>query len=140
VVDGDPLKVGESLAKTTGWIRRTLLRRRGVKMMSGVEYVKIDEAGLERRVGTAAGDFFKDPWPTGADTVFFSSILHDWSPETNRRLLRKAAKILLPGGLLIVRELFRDDDGPGPLQAAIGSVTMPTTRRPTAGHQLDGRS
>ena len=39
-------KVGESLAKTTGWIRRTLLRRRGVRMLSGVEYVKIDDAGL----------------------------------------------------------------------------------------------
>ena len=85
---------------------------------------KIDEAGLGRRVGTAAGDFFKDPWPTGADTVFFSSILHDWSPETCRELLRKAAGVLDPGGLLILRELFRDDDGPGPLHAAIGSVTM----------------
>jgi 2,4-dienoyl-CoA reductase (NADPH2) len=39
-------KVGEGLAKTTGWIRRTLLRRRGVRMLSGVEYVNIDEAGL----------------------------------------------------------------------------------------------
>jgi 2,4-dienoyl-CoA reductase (NADPH2) len=38
-------KVGEGLAKTTGWIRRTL-RRRGVTMLSGVEYVKIDDAGL----------------------------------------------------------------------------------------------
>jgi len=39
-------KVGEGLAKTTGWIRRTLLRRRGVKMLSGVEYVNIDDNGL----------------------------------------------------------------------------------------------
>src|SRR5438093_1129800 len=39
-------KVGEGLAKTTGWIRRTLLRRRGVTMHSGVGYVKIDDAGL----------------------------------------------------------------------------------------------
>jgi 2,4-dienoyl-CoA reductase (NADPH2) len=39
-------RVGEGLAKTTGWIRRTLLRRRGVTMLSGVEYVKIDDAGL----------------------------------------------------------------------------------------------
>ena len=39
-------KVGEGLAKTTGWIRRTLLRRRGVKMLSGVEYVNIDDGGL----------------------------------------------------------------------------------------------
>jgi len=67
-------------------------------------------------------DFFRDLWPTGADTVFFSYILHDWSPETCRDLLRKAARILPPGGLLILRELFRDDDGPGPLQAAIGSA------------------
>jgi len=39
-------KVGETLAKTTGWIRRTLLRRRGVTMMPGVSYERIDDAGL----------------------------------------------------------------------------------------------
>jgi 2,4-dienoyl-CoA reductase (NADPH2) len=46
-----PAKVGEGLAKTTGWIRRTLLRRRGVTMLSGVEYVNIDDAGLHIVVG-----------------------------------------------------------------------------------------
>ncbi|HEY8624051.1 MAG TPA: NADPH-dependent 2,4-dienoyl-CoA reductase, partial [Casimicrobiaceae bacterium] len=30
-------KVGAGLAKTTGWIRRTLLKRRGVAMLAGVE-------------------------------------------------------------------------------------------------------
>jgi 2,4-dienoyl-CoA reductase (NADPH2) len=44
-------KVGEGLAKTTGWIKRTLLKKRGVTMLSGVEYVKIDDAGLHIRVG-----------------------------------------------------------------------------------------
>ena len=39
-------KVGEGLAKTTGWIRRTLLKQRGVKMLAGVEYARIDDAGL----------------------------------------------------------------------------------------------
>jgi 2,4-dienoyl-CoA reductase (NADPH2) len=39
-------KVGEDLAKTTGWIRRTLLRRRGVQMLSGVTYERIDDTGL----------------------------------------------------------------------------------------------
>ncbi len=39
-------KVGEGLAKTTGWIRRTTLARRGVKMLSGVSYERIDDAGL----------------------------------------------------------------------------------------------
>ena len=39
-------KVGEGLAKTTGWIRRTLLRKRGVQMLSGVGYERIDDRGL----------------------------------------------------------------------------------------------
>jgi len=44
------VKVGEGLAKTTGWIRRTLLRQRGVKMLAAVEYLKIDDAGLHLEV------------------------------------------------------------------------------------------
>ena len=43
-------KVGDGLAKTTGWIRRTLLKKRGVTMMPGVEYEGIDDAGLHIRV------------------------------------------------------------------------------------------
>ena len=39
-------KVGDGLAKTTGWIRRTLLKKRGVAMLSGVTYERIDDAGL----------------------------------------------------------------------------------------------
>ena len=43
-------KVGAGLAKTTGWIRRTLLKRRGVVMIAGVEYDRVDDAGLHFRV------------------------------------------------------------------------------------------
>jgi len=43
-------KVGAGLAKTTGWIRRTLLRKRGVAMVAGVEYERIDDAGLHVKV------------------------------------------------------------------------------------------
>jgi len=39
-------KVGDGLAKTTGWARRLLLQKRGVHMQGGVEYLKIDDAGL----------------------------------------------------------------------------------------------
>jgi 2,4-dienoyl-CoA reductase (NADPH2) len=44
-------KVGSDLAKTTGWIRRTLLKKRGVTMLSGVAYERIDDAGLHIRAG-----------------------------------------------------------------------------------------
>ena len=43
-------KVGEGLAKTTGWARRLLLQKRGVHMLGGVEYLAIDDAGLRIRV------------------------------------------------------------------------------------------
>ncbi len=41
-----PTKVGDELAKTTGWIKRALLVRRGVRMMSGVTYRRIDDRGI----------------------------------------------------------------------------------------------
>ncbi|HAF55081.1 MAG TPA: crotonase/enoyl-CoA hydratase family protein [Thauera sp.] len=39
-------KVGEGLGKTTGWIHRTALKNRGVQMIAGVTYRRIDDAGL----------------------------------------------------------------------------------------------
>ncbi|WP_326673708.1 NADPH-dependent 2,4-dienoyl-CoA reductase [Streptomyces sp. NBC_01257] len=39
-------KVGAGLGKTTGWIHRTELRHRGVTMVSGVGYDRIDDEGL----------------------------------------------------------------------------------------------
>lgn len=44
-------KVGDGLGKTTGWAKRALLLQRGVKMLAGVEYLKIDDAGLHIRLG-----------------------------------------------------------------------------------------
>ena len=41
-----PEALGLRLGKTTGWIRRTLLARRGVRMWSGVRYGHVDDAGL----------------------------------------------------------------------------------------------
>jgi len=39
-------KVGERLGKTTGWILRLTLKRRGVQMINGVTYRRIDDQGL----------------------------------------------------------------------------------------------
>ncbi len=47
-------KVGDGLAKTTGWIRRSLLKMRGVHMLSGVTYERVDDAGLHIVVGGEA--------------------------------------------------------------------------------------
>ena len=39
-------KLGAKLGKTTGWIHRSTLRKKGVNMLGGVTYHKIDDEGL----------------------------------------------------------------------------------------------
>ncbi len=39
-------KLGEKLGKTTGWIHRSSLKKKRVKMLDGLQYDKIDDAGL----------------------------------------------------------------------------------------------
>ncbi len=39
-------KPGKGLGKTTGWVHRLSLRARGVRMLAGVQYRKIDDLGL----------------------------------------------------------------------------------------------
>ena len=42
--------VGKGLGKTTGWTHRITLQRRGVQMLAGVDYLRIDDDGLHVRV------------------------------------------------------------------------------------------
>ncbi len=46
-----PQALGRGLGKTTGWIRRAVLARRGVRELSGVEYLRVDASGLHILVG-----------------------------------------------------------------------------------------
>lgn len=47
-------KLGGGLGKTTGWIKRTALPKAGVKMLGGLEYLKVDDKGLH--IKTAKGE------------------------------------------------------------------------------------
>jgi 2,4-dienoyl-CoA reductase (NADPH2) len=44
-------KVGDGLGKTTGWIHRSALKSKKVKMMNAVQYDRIDDQGLHITVG-----------------------------------------------------------------------------------------
>ncbi|MFN3900267.1 MAG: FAD-dependent oxidoreductase [Alishewanella aestuarii] len=39
-------KVGSGLGKTSGWAHRASLQKKGVEMLAGVNYLKVDDAGL----------------------------------------------------------------------------------------------
>ena len=43
-------KIGAKLGKTTGWIHRSTLKAKGVKMWGGVTYLGVDDTGLQIRI------------------------------------------------------------------------------------------
>ena len=47
-------KPGANLGKSTGWIHRATVKKRGVTAVTGVTYVKVDDAGLHYEVGGEA--------------------------------------------------------------------------------------
>ncbi|GAP65402.1 NADH:flavin oxidoreductase/NADH oxidase family protein [Mizugakiibacter sediminis] len=49
-----PGRPGARLNKTTGWVHRATLKQKGVVMLGGVGYERIDDAGLHVRVGAEA--------------------------------------------------------------------------------------
>lgn len=70
-------KLGGRLGKTTGWIHRSALRMKGVEMIGGVNYERIDGDGLHVSFG---GDR-RDPRLIPADTVVLCA-----GQEPDRRL------------------------------------------------------
>ncbi|HVK99613.1 MAG TPA: FAD-dependent oxidoreductase, partial [Dongiaceae bacterium] len=54
--------VGAGLGRTTGWTHKILLERKGVRMVNGVEYQRIDDEGLHVLIGN-------QPQTLAVDTV-----------------------------------------------------------------------
>ncbi|MGD8320432.1 MAG: class I SAM-dependent methyltransferase [Gemmatimonadota bacterium] len=83
-----------------------------------VDYV-VDAYGLEDVDGleVVVGDF-NEALPNGPfDVVLFSNVLHIYSPERNLEALRRAARVLTPGGVVAVAEFLR---GRSPRAARFG--------------------
>ena len=83
----------------------------------------IAAAGLEQRVRTASGDFFKDRLPK-ADLITMGMILHDWNLEKKMHLIRSAYDALPPGGALVAIEALIDDARRENVQGLLMSLNM----------------
>ncbi len=83
----------------------------------------IAAAGLEHRVTTASGDFFKDQLPK-ADLITMGMILHDWNLEKKMHLIRSAYGALPPGGALVAIEALIDDARRENVQGLLMSLNM----------------
>jgi len=84
----------------------------------------IHEAGVEKKVKTFLGDFFKDELPENHDVVLLSQIIHSFSAEKNKSLLKKIYTCLPKGGVLIINEFLLNKEKTGPLFSALFSLNM----------------
>jgi SAM-dependent methyltransferase len=80
--------------------------------------------GVGDRVLFHAGDYLTDEIPGGYDVAWLSQILHGEGPDACLSIIRKAAKGLVPGGLILVHDFILDNDMAGPLQPALFSLNM----------------
>jgi 2-polyprenyl-3-methyl-5-hydroxy-6-metoxy-1,4-benzoquinol methylase len=63
--------------------------------------------GMRGRITTRAGDCVRDDLGRGYDVVLCFSVAHNLSAADNARVLRKCARALNPGGLLVVHDYVR---------------------------------
>jgi 2,4-dienoyl-CoA reductase (NADPH2) len=90
-------KPGDGLGKTTGWIHRTTLLARGVKMLAGVSYERIDDEGLHITVGG-------EPQTLAVDNVIICAG-QDPRRELAEPLRELGKKLHLIGGADVAMEL-----------------------------------
>lgn len=79
--------------------------------------------GLSARISFQSGSFFTDALPK-ADVVMMGHVLHDWSLEEKKVLIRKAFETLPKGGALIVYESIIDDDRSNNVFGLLMSLNM----------------
>ena len=91
-------KVGNGLGKTTGWIHRAGLKNKRVQMLSGVEYLSIDDAGLHVRVGEG------EPQLLAVDNIVICAG-QDPLRELQDGLLAAGQNVHLIGGADVAAEL-----------------------------------
>jgi len=85
---------------------------------------QIAARGLGTRVTAAGGNYLEDDLPGGNQLALLSNIIHSLGPEQNRELVGKIHHALEPGGRLLLKDFFVDEDGTSPLWPAVFSINM----------------
>ncbi len=93
---------------------------------------RIAADGLTGRFSTVTADLFAGPYPSGADVITLSWILHDWSDESCRKILHNCFDALPPRGALLISESVLRNDLSGKPFAALMSLHMLVVCEPGA--------
>jgi ubiquinone/menaquinone biosynthesis C-methylase UbiE len=106
-VGGGPGTYAVALCRQTPGLTATVLDRPGVLE---VTRELVDAAGFADRVTLLPGDYLQTPFGDGFDAVLLSGMMHRETADDVNRLLKKAFDALTPGGLVMVSDVFFDDD------------------------------
>ena len=85
---------------------------------------QVREAKMEARISFIAGDMLTDSYGSGYDLILLSNIIHSFSPENNREIVRKCAEAIEPGGLFIITDFLADNDRTGPAYSLMFALHM----------------
>ena len=78
-----------------------------------------------RRLSYLPLDFVKEPIPGTYDVIWYSNVLHIYSPEDNQVIFRRALAALIPGGRFIIQDaILYDREGLYPAEASLFAVSM----------------
>jgi len=83
---------------------------------------KIAAEGLADRVSVQRGDYLTDDIGQGYDVVLCFNLIHNHTENDNKRLLRKIANALNPGGRIVIYGMLRDK--PATSDQALFSLLM----------------
>lgn len=78
-----------------------------------------------RRLSYLPLDFSEEPIPSLYDVIWYSNVLHIYSPKENQAIFRRAHAALKPGGRFIIQDAFlHDREGVQPVEASLFAVSM----------------
>lgn len=83
-----------------------------------------EKFGVADRIDFVAGDFNADPLGGPYDAAWLSQIIHSNSDEECEALIKKTAKALEPGGMMLIHDFFLNDTLDGPVFPALFSLNM----------------
>ena len=106
-VGGGPGTYSIILVKATDSLRSTVMDLPGVLEISKEI---IANYGLSDRIETLPGNYITDEFQAGNDVVLLSGMMHRETEKTCRMLLEKSYASLDAGGMVVVSDVFFDDE------------------------------
>ncbi len=119
---GGPGTYALAFAKNNPHLQATVMDRPAAL---DVARILAKQSSMESRLSFHAGNFIDDRIPGKYDIVWYSNVLHIYSPSENLKVFRKIKRVLKTGGRLLIQDTFLQDPlGLQPLETNLFAVTM----------------